>query len=124
VTFQPAAGAAKQMPDLSPSHLEQIVAVRDVRGNDELVSGVLVNLSDKVVRDVRLLVDRSWLWAHARHSSAAEDDPGQAAVHTVPGQIPPRGQLPFTYRGGRLLTQRPDGRFETSVSVVGFDQND
>lgn len=124
MTFQPAAGAAKQPPDLSPSPLEQIVAVRDVRGNDELVSGVLVNLSDRVVRDVRLLVDRSWLWAHARPPSDAADDPGRVAVHTVPGQIPPSGQLPFTYRGGKPLPQRADGRFETSVSVVGFDQDD
>ena len=98
--------------------------MRDVRTDPELVSGVLVNLSDRTVYDVRLLVDRSWLWADERYPGAAEDDPGRAAVYTVPGEIPPGGQLPFAYRGGTSLPQRSDGRFETSVSVVGLEQID
>lgn len=96
----------------------------DVRADPNQVSGVLVNVSDKVMRNVRILLDRSWLWADERHPAAAEDDPGRAAVYTVPGEILPSGQLPFTYRGAGSLPQRPDGHFTTSVSVVGLEQND
>ena len=114
--------AAEETTDVIRPHLEQIVAVRDVRADSDQVSGVLVNLSSKRVHHVRILVTRSWLWADERHPGAAEDNPGRATVYTVPGEIPAGGQLPFTYRGTTPLPQRSDGRFETSVSVVGLDQ--
>jgi hypothetical protein len=116
--------AAEETTDVVRSHLEQIVAVRDVQAEPDQVSGVLVNLSSKVVHDVRVLIDRSWLWADERHPGPAEDNPGRAAVHRVPGEIPPGGQLPFTYRSGAPLPQRSDGRFRTSVSVVSLEQVD
>jgi len=114
--------AAEQTKDVVRSHLEQIVAVRDVRVDSDQVSGVLVNLSNKGVHHVRILVTRSWLWAHERHPGAPEDNPGHAAFYTVPGEIPPGGQLSFTHQGTPPLPQRSDGHFETSVSVVGLDQ--
>ena len=116
--------SAEQTTGALPSRLAQIIAVCDVRTDPDQVSGVLVNLSDKVLHDVRILVDRSWLWADERDPGAAEDDPGRAAVYTVPGEILPSGRLPFTYRGAGSLPQRPDGHFTTSVSVVGLDQKD
>ena len=103
-------------------HLEQIVDVRDVRAEPGQVSGTLVNLSSKPVRAVRIRIDRSWLWANERHAGGTEESPGRTAVYTVPGEIPPGGQLPFTYRPETPLPQRSDGRFETSVSVVGLEQ--
>lgn len=102
--------------------LQQIVEVRDVRAEPDQVSGVLVNLSSKVVHDVRVRIDRSWLWANERHPGETEDNPGRTAVYTVPGDIPPGGHLSFTYRSDTPLPQRRDGRFETSVSVVGLEQ--
>src|SRR5512143_2595456 len=58
--------AAQETTDVVRSHLEQIVAVRDVQAEPDQVSGVLLNLSSKVVHDVRVLIDRSWLWADER----------------------------------------------------------
>jgi hypothetical protein len=116
--------AAQDTTDVVRSHLEQVVAVRDVQAEPDQVSGVLLNLSSKVVHDVRVLIDRSWLWADERHPGPAEDNPGRAAVYAVPGEIPPGGHLPFTYRSDTPLPQRSDGRFRTSVSVVGLDQVD
>lgn len=101
-------------------HLHQIVDVRDVRAEPDQVSGVLVNLSSKPVRSIRIRIDRSWLWADERHPG--DDDPGRSVVYTVPGDILPGGQLPFTYRSDTPLPQRSDGRFETSVSVIGIEQ--
>ena len=102
--------------------LQRVVEVRDVRAEPDRVSGVLVNLSSKPVRGVRLRIDRSWLWADEKHAGGAEESPGRTAVYTVPGEIPPGGQSPFTYRSDTPLPQRTDGRFETSVSVVGLEQ--
>lgn len=109
------AGAVRQ-------DLRQIVDVRDVRAEPDQVSGVLVNLSSKLVRGIRVRIDRSWLWADERHAGGAEESPGRTTIYTVPGEIPPGGHLPFTYRSDTPLPQRSDGRFETSVSVVGLEQ--
>lgn len=114
--------AAGETTDVSRSHLEQIVAVRDGRVDSDQVSGVLVNRSSEGVHHVRILVTSSWLWANERHPGAAEDNPGHAAFYTVPGEIPPGGQLSFTHRGTPPLPRRSDGHCETSVSVVGLDQ--
>jgi hypothetical protein len=102
--------------------LQRIVEVRDVRAQPAQVTGVLVNLSAKPVRSVQIRVDSSWLWTDERHPGDSTDDPGRSVVYTVPGEIPPGGRLPFTYRADVPLPERHDGRFETSVSVVGLEQ--
>ena len=102
--------------------LQKIVEVRDVRVQPDEVSGVLVNLSSNPVRNVQVQIDRSWLWKNERHPGADKDNPGRSVVYAVPGEIPPGGRLPFTYRPDSALPQRSDGSFETSVSVVSLEQ--
>jgi hypothetical protein len=122
VGFAAITGAAENAPVAADQHFRQVVEVRDVRADADRVSGVLVNLSSKPVRSVRVRIDRSWLWADERHAGGAEESPGRTAVYTVPGEIPPGGQVTFTYRSDTPLPQRSDGRFETSVTVVGLEQ--
>lgn len=124
VGFGSLTAAAADTPQIVQQHLEQVVAVRDVHGDADQVSGVLVNLSDTLVHDVRVQIDRAWLWADERNPGAAEDSPGRTAVYTVPGEIPPGGRVSFTYRSDTPLPQRSDGRFETSVAVVGLVRMD
>ena len=114
--------AAEETTGARESELRKIVEVRDVRAQPDQVSGVLVNLSSKPVHDVRVRIDRAWLWADERRAGGTEESPGRSAVYAVPGEIPPGGHLPFTYRPESPLPQRSDGRFETSVSVVGLEQ--
>lgn len=102
--------------------LRQVIDVRDVRAEPDQVSGVLVNLSSKVVHDVRVRIDHAWLWADEHKAGGAAESPARTAAYTVPGEIPPGGRLPFTYRSATPLPQRSDGRFETSVSVIGLEQ--
>jgi hypothetical protein len=107
---------------LTPEQLHKVVDVRDVRARPDQVSGVLVNLSSKPVRNVQVRIDRSWLWKNERHPGEDKDNPGRSVVYAVPGEIPPGGRLPFTYRPDTPLPERSDGRFETSVSVVSLEQ--
>ena len=102
--------------------LQKIVTVRDVRGQPDEVSGVLVNLSSNPVRNVTVQIDRSWLWKNERHPGANKDNPGHSVVYAVPGEIAPGGSLPFTYRTDTVLPHRSDGSFETSVSVVSVEE--
>jgi hypothetical protein len=107
-----------------PQQLRKTVDVRDVDAHPDQVSGVLVNLSSKLVRSIRVRIDQPWLWTNERHPGENKDDPGRSAFYTVAGEIPPGGRLPFTYRPDTPLPERSDGRFETSVSVVGLEQID
>lgn len=105
---------------VASGRLAEEVAVREVRSEDDVVSGVLVNLSPYPVEDVRIMVRDAWLWNDEFHPG--DDDPGRTAFHVVPGEIPPGGQARFSYRRDSPLPQRPDGRFETVVEVVGLVQ--
>ena len=108
---------------MAPSEqLQKIVEVRDVQAQADQVTGVLVNLSSKPVRSIRVRIERSWLWTDERHPGEGTDNPGRSVVYTVPGEIVPGGRLPFTYRPDAPLPDRRDGRFETSVSIVGLEQ--
>lgn len=95
------------------------VAVRDVHvGGDDVVSGELVNRTSQEIRDVRVLVRRPWLWNVERHPG--DDSPGQAAYETIAGPVPAGGTLPFRLRPTTPLPERPDGRYDASIEVVGF----
>ena len=95
------------------------VTVKDVRANNGVVSGVVVNNSPHMVRDVKLLIRNAWLWNNERHPGAVS--PGKTEFFTVRGDIPAGGSQPFTYRTSPL-PQRSDGRCTTSAEVVGFTQ--
>jgi hypothetical protein len=107
---------------VAPEKLQKVVEVRDVRVQPDEVSGVLVNLSSNPVRNVQVLIDRSWLWKNERHPGADKDNPGRSIVYAVPGEIPAGGRLSFSYRPDSALPQRSDGSFETSVSVVSVEE--
>jgi len=103
-----------------PSRVTERVAVRDVRTHDGEVSGVVVNTSDRPIRDVQLLISYQWLWDNEAHPG--EGGPGRAVFHTLPEDIPARAQAQFTYTPEVPLPERPDGRYMTTVSVAGFTE--
>ena len=97
------------------------VVLRDVVARDDgTVTGVLVDRSTRLVRDVRLLIRHNWLWKDERHPG--EDSPGRVAYHIVPADIPPGGNVEFRYRPDPPLPARSDGRFETTVEAVGVTE--
>jgi len=113
-------GSAWAETIISRQQAAQDVLVRDVRAEDGAVSGVVVNNTGHEIQNVKLLVRHDWLWAN--EFSPGQDNPGRAIVHTVEENIPPGGQVPFTYHPESPLPQRSDGRFQTSVVVVGYTQ--
>jgi hypothetical protein len=92
------------------------VAVQDVRIAGDTVSGVVVNRSSHPVRDVRLVVSHNWLWDNEMRPG--EDQYSRADHYTVPGEIPPGGQVPFTARPSAPLAEGSGGHFMTQVQVT------
>ena len=104
--------------DAEPSHE---VVVRDVRTRpDGAVMGTIVNRSSSTVRDVRLLIRHNWLWKNETHPG--EESLGRVAYHIVPAEIPPGDSVEFSYHADPPLPERSDGRFETTVEIVGMTE--
>jgi hypothetical protein len=116
----PASAATVQPPIvLGTDELPSAVVVRDVHMEDGVVSGVAINNTGNQLKDVDLLIRYDWLWTN--EFAPGPDSPGRAIVHTLE-DIPPGGEVPFTYFPESPLPDRSDGRFQTSVVVVGYTQ--
>ena len=95
------------------------VVIRDFAvARDGTVSGTLCNVSNEPVRDVRLVIERTWV--SKKELGTGTDEPGRTNFHTVRETIPPGGQLAFRYRPSVPLPKRTDGHYDTSVGVVGL----
>jgi hypothetical protein len=110
--------AAPAQTDVSSQAAPTDVIVRNVAVDDGVVTGIVENRSSLTVRDVRLLIRHTWLWKNER--DPGENNPGRADYHTITDDIPPGQITTFTYRPLPPLPVRTDGRFDTSVEVVGF----
>ncbi|HEY2388375.1 MAG TPA: hypothetical protein VGK30_15580 [Candidatus Binatia bacterium] len=114
----PAAALDKLIADDGP---DRTVVVHDMSSTPQgNISGVLVNNSHKELRDVRLLIHHTWLWRN--EMKPGDDSPGRVDYYTVRSQLPPNGEIDFKYRPEPPLPDRDDGRFETSVEVVGWTE--
>jgi hypothetical protein len=99
---------------------EQVVIVRNVTVKEDAVSGELVNQSSRSLRDVQLQIRYSWRWKN--EFKPGNDDFGITVYHTVSEEIPPGKAVQFHYKPSSPLASRPDGYFETTVSVAGFTE--
>lgn len=109
------AGAATLLPEDKAS---QVVIVRNVTVKEGVASGEVVNKSQRILREVQLLIRYSWLWKD--EFRPGKDDPSMAVYHTIEKEIPPGKSVEFTYSPTPPLPSRVDGTFETTVSVAGF----
>ncbi len=106
---------------VSPERMERYVVVRDVSLHDDgTVSGVAVNTSNRPLRDVRLLVRHIFLWKKERRPGS--NDPSRTTYFTLPQELPPGGQVPFTVRPESPLPKRADGRFDFAVQVASVTE--
>ncbi len=113
---QPAT-AAEQL--VSNDQIGQTIKVVDVSMQGGMVSGKLVNTSGDTLRDVKLIIDQSWLWNNERHPGS--ESPGRTDFYMVP-EIPPHGTVTLQYRSPVASVQRTDGRFTARVMVESFTQ--
>jgi hypothetical protein len=109
--------SATVLPKDNPS---QIVAIQNTKIENGAVSGELVNKSNRTVRDVQLSIRHIWQWNDEFHPK--EDSLSTTVLYAIKSEIAPGGSVSFTYRPPVPLPSRPDGYFETTVSVAGFTE--
>lgn len=96
------------------------VVVRGATTGDQMVSGEVLNLSFHRVRDVELLIRHIWHWNN--EFRPGENPPGFGDYLTVKAEILPGSSERFSYRLPSSPPSRPDGYFETVVTVAGFTE--
>ena len=113
--------AAPAVALVSGEQAAQLVSLRDVKpSRTGEVSATLVNGSNRPLRDVRYLIRHSWLWKNER--KPGNNNPSRAVQHVVPDLIAPHSEAKFAYRPAPALPARRDGRFVTTVDVIGYSE--
>ena len=101
------------------------IEVRDLTRTEDGVSGVIVNLVPRELRDVRVLVQLVYHWPDEMHPGP--ESPSDAAVVTLAGPIPPGGSTPFRVAVGprpdvAAGPDEPKTDFEIRASVIGWSE--
>ena len=120
VDVEPVAPHGRVEPVVPQGRLAADVAIRDVRTAGDTVSGVVVNRSRNPVRDVKLVVNHTWLWDNEMHPGV--DEYSRADYYIVKGDIPPGGEAPFTLRPTEPLQEGRGGHFMTNVGIASVTE--
>lgn len=108
---------ARAVPEPDPA-MERAVAVGNLDATTTSVRAQLTNLTDGTLSDIRILVTHAFLWS--QEMKPGEDNPGRSDLFTIKGPIPPHGSIAMEEALNPPLPVRPDGRYQTSVQVLGF----
>jgi len=103
---------------LDPNEVPRTLALENLSVQNDRVAGVIVNLSTQRVRDVKLRIVYSWLWADEHRQGT--DDPSFAVTEVVHDDIPPQGNVTFGYSYPAAMVVRGDGRFIVDLRIIGF----
>ena len=99
---------------------QKTVTIDNVAVHNGVVSGEIVNHSNREVRDVELLIRHTWQWTN--EFQPGNNDPGIASYHILNKLIRPGESLPFSVSESSTLPARSDGQFKSVVSVTGFTE--
>ena len=121
VLILPLHSAAAAAPEavLVPSEAARTILINDLSVQAGSVSGTVVNKSSATLRGVELSLQQVWLWNDERHPGT--DSPGRTLPFTFRGEVAPNASAPFTFQTPPL-PQRSDGRFVTTMDVIGFSE--
>jgi hypothetical protein len=103
---------------VAPEEIVRALALENLVVQNDRVAGVIVNTSSQRVRDVKLRIVFSWLWADEHRQGT--DDPSFAVIEVVHDEIQPQGNLTFGYSYPSAMNARTDGRFLVEVRIIGF----
>ena len=98
----------------------RVIALEKLSVIDGVVSGAVANRSPHLLRDVELLVRYIWLWDDEYHPGKA--DPSMSIYHALSREIAPGGTVPFAFSPNPPLPKVSGGRFETTVSIMGYTE--
>jgi hypothetical protein len=118
LAFSFSAGAAIAQRVLSPEEAAKVVPIKNLNATPTEVSGVIVNNTPHIIRDIEVLIEYHWLWAN--EFKPGPESPGHSAIVKLDKELAPGESTTFRYVPNPPLPNRQDGRFEPEVVVAGF----
>ena len=103
---------------VGPPDLAEKIKVENVTEGGGVVSGELVNNTDRALHEVKLRVEYYWLWRDEHHQGT--NDPSFSVTEALPEEVLPHARMPFSYTFPAARTERQDGRWLVSVRVLGY----
>ncbi|MGD9602318.1 MAG: hypothetical protein AB7O21_00770 [Gammaproteobacteria bacterium] len=105
---------------VSQATIREALAVENLRLEDGVVTGRLVNRSAGKIDNVELLVTFNWLWRD--EFNPGNGGPGQTTSVVLTEPLAPGAAEDFRVESAAPLPMRSDGYFTPRVAVVGFTQ--
>ena len=97
--------------------ISKAIAIENVKVEDNIISGEVINRSPHVMRDVEVAVQYHWLWADEFNPGA--NPPGRT-VYIKLDEVLPGTSESFVYAPKPPLRASKAGHFMHEVSVAGF----
>lgn len=110
------AGAAERT--LASEELSRMLVVEGIEDQGGRVSGRLVNKSENLIRNVKLVIQYSWRWKNERRPGT--DNFSFAVDYVLPEAINPGQSAAFTYQPPSPPPSRLDGYFQVEVTIASF----
>ena len=118
IVFVFTSGKANGQTVLAPQEAARIVQLQDLKVTPSLVSGVVVNNSPHVIREIQVLIKYHWLWAN--EFKPGLDSPGRVFALKVDKELKPGESTAFRFTPDPPLPQRQDGQYDPEVGVASF----
>ena len=118
VIFTFAARMAHGQTVLAPQEAARIIRIQDLKATPSLISGVIVNNSPHIVRDIELLIEYHWLWAN--EFKPGVESPGRVVTFKLDKELKPGQSTDFRYTPDAPLSARNDGQYDPEVTVASF----
>jgi hypothetical protein len=116
IAVAPSTAAAQKV--LAPHEAAKVVTVRDLKATPSEVSGVIVNNTPHMIRDVEIAIEYHWIWANEFKPGRA--DPGRSFVVKLNKELRPGESVPFRFVPDPPLEKRTDGQYLPEAVVTGF----
>jgi hypothetical protein len=104
---------------LTPEEAAKTVSIKDLKASPSSVSGVLVNNTPHIVRDIQLDIQYHWLWAN--EFKPGPTPPGRTDNIKLSKELKPGESTTFSYVPDPPLENRKDGQYDPEVVVAGYE---
>ena len=111
-------GKANGQTILAHPDAARIVRIENLSATPALVSGIVVNNTPNIIRDIELLIKFHWLWAN--EFKPGPDSPGRVVSFKLDKELAAGQSTPFRYIPDPPLSTRGDGQYAPEVTVASF----
>jgi hypothetical protein len=112
------AGSAIAQKVLTHEEADKMVSIKDLKATASSVTGVVVNNTPHIIRDIEIAIEYHWMWANEFKPGPVA--PGRAVTIRLDKELRPGESTTFRYVPDPPLENRKDGQYDIEAVVAGF----